>query len=146
MATAKQKYGIIVSQFNEFVTKRLLTACLDELKKNGFKENQIKVVSVPGSFEIPVAALNLAKKKDFAAVICLGAVIRGETIHFELVAQQAAQGIAQVSLLTGKPIIFGVITTDTVDQAYARSKAKGENKGRDAAQAAIEMVKVLNRI
>ena len=146
MASAKQKYGIVVARFNEFITKRLLAACVDELKKNDVKENQITIVWVPGSFEIPVTALKLAKKKNFAVVICLGSVIRGETLHFELVAQQTAQGIAQVSLLTGKPVIFGVITTDTVKQAYARSAAKGDNKGRDAAQAAIAMIEVLKRI
>ncbi len=146
MVSGKQKYGIVVARFNEFVTKRLLTACLDELKRNNIAETRIKIIWVPGSFEIPVTALKLAKKKDFAAIICLGSVIRGETIHFELVAQQAAQGIAQVSLLTGKPVIFGVISTDTVNQAYARSAAKGDNKGRDAARAAVEMVEILRKM
>ncbi len=146
MSTARQKYGIVVSRFNEFITQRLLTGCLDELKKKGVKENQITTIWVPGAFEIPVTALRLAKKKSVEVVICLGSVIRGETMHFDIVAKQSAQGIAQASLMTGKPVIFGILTTDTVNQAYARSEAKGDNKGRDAAQAAVEMVEVLKKI
>ena len=146
MAVARQHYGIVVSHFNEFITKRLLTGCLDELKINGIKESQIRTIWVPGAFEIPITALRLAKKTSVAVVISLGAVIRGETIHFDLVARQATQGIAQASLMTGKPVIFGIITTDTVNQAYARSKLKGDNKGRDAARAAVEMVGILKKI
>ena len=108
----------------------------------GVKKQDLTIIEVPGSFEIPVTALRLAGKKAICAVICLGAVIRGETIHFDLVAHGAAQGIAQVSLMTGKPVIFGVIATETVNQAYKRSEDKGENKGRDAARAAVEMVHV----
>ncbi len=141
----KKKYGIIVSRFNEFITQRLLDGCLDELNKNGVKKSAVTIVEVPGSFEIPVTALKLARKKSIDAVICLGAVIKGETLHFELVAQQAARGILQVSLMTGKPVLFGVLATDTVNQAYKRSEVKGDNKGRDMALAAIEMVKVLER-
>lgn len=141
----KEKYVIVVARFNEFITQRLLKGCLDELGKQGIEENDICIYWVPGSFEIPLVALKAAKKRDVAAVICLGAVIRGETYHFELVAQQAAQGIGQAALLSGKPVIFGVITTDTVNQAYARAKEKGDNKGRDAALAAIEMVRLFKK-
>lgn len=138
--------GIVVAKFNEFITKRLFKACREELKRYGVEEKDLTVVWVPGSLEIPVAALRLAQKKTIDAVICLGAVIRGETIHFDLVAHSAAQGVAQVALLTKKPVIFGIIATDTVNQAYKRSQEKGDNKGRDAAQAALEMVNLLGKI
>ena len=141
-----KRIGIVVSKFNEFITRRLFKACLDELKRQGVAEKDLTIVWVPGSLEIPVTALKLANKKNIDAVICLGAVIRGETIHFDLVAHAAANGIAQVALLTKKPVIFGVITTETVNQAYKRSEEKGDNKGRDAAQAAVEMVNLLARI
>ena len=141
-----KNFAVVVSHFNDFITKNLLAGCLDELKRSGIKESQIKVYWVPGSLEIPVAALSLARKKSVDAVICLGAVIRGETLHFELVAENAARGIAQASLLTGKPVIFGVLATDTVDQAYKRSQKKGDNKGKDAALAAVEMVNLLSEI
>src|SRR3989338_311568 len=134
-----KRIGIVVSKFNEFITKRLFKACYAELKRQGVQEKDLTVVWVPGSVEIPVTALKLANKNTIDAVICLGAVIRGETIHFELVAHAAAEGVSQVALLTQKPIIFGVITTETIEQAYERAQEKGENKGRDAAQAAVEM-------
>ena len=143
---SKARIGIAVSRFNEFITKRLLDACLGELAKRGVKEKDILLVWVPGSLELPVVALRLARKKNVDAVICLGAVIRGETIHFELVARGAADGIMQVAVTTGKPVIFGVLATDTVNQAYARSQEKGDNKGRDAAQAALEMIGALKQI
>ncbi len=135
-------FGIVISRFNEFITQRLLQGCLQELRRHNIKDNQITIVWVPGSFEIPIVALKLAKRKSIDVVICLGAVIRGETIHFDLVAQAAATGILKASLITEKPIIFGVITTDNVSQAYQRSKKKGPNKGQDAAQAALEMISV----
>lgn len=138
-----KKIGVVVSRFNDFVTRRLLEACLKELARRGVNPRGITVVWVPGSFEIPLVALKLAKKKSTDAVICLGAVIRGETLHFDLVAEAAARGIARVSLLCEKPVIFGVLTTDTVEQAYKRSQEKGDNKGRDAAVAALEMIDVL---
>jgi 6,7-dimethyl-8-ribityllumazine synthase len=141
-----KRFGIVVAKFNEFITKRLFKACLDELKRYGVSEKNLTIVWVPGSFEIPVTALHLANKKNIDAVICLGAVIRGETLHFDLVAKAAADGVAQVALLTKKPVIFGVITTETVNQAYKRSQEKGDNKGRDAAQAAIEMTNLLAKI
>ena len=139
-------FGIVASRFNDFITKRLLDACLEELRNSGVKENEITIAWVPGAFEIPLVAKKLAKKKNINAVICLGAVIRGETLHFELVAQNAAYGIARVALLTEKPVIFGVLATETVKQAYKRSEAKGDNKGRDAAQSAIEMISVMDQL
>ena len=141
-----KRFGIVVSKFNEFITKRLFKACLEELKHYGVEENNLTIVWVPGSFEIPVTALKVASKKTIDAVICLGAVIRGETIHFDLIAHSVAQGVAQVALLTKKPVIFGVITADTVNQAYKRSQEQGDNKGRHAAQAAVEMVNLLSQI
>ena len=142
----RARFAIVVSRFNDFVTGKLLDGCLDELNKNGVAQKDISVVRVPGAFEIPVTAQKLAKKKTVDAVICLGAVIRGETLHFELVAEGAALGIMQASLNTGKPIIFEILATDTIALAEARAKKKGINKGRDAAQAALEMVEVLGSI
>ena len=142
----RKKYGIVVGQFNELITRRLLQGCLARLKQGGVKDNEITVVWVPGSFELPVTALKLAKKKTIDAVICLGAVIRGETIHFELVAHSAASGIIRAALLSQKPVIFGVVTTDTINQAYARSDDKKENIGQDAAVGAMAMVNVLQQI
>ena len=141
-----KRFGIVVSRFNDFITKRLLNACLEELKRSGVKESEITVCWVPGSFEIPLVAFRLAQKKSIDAVICLGAVIRGETLHFDLIARQVTKGIAQVALLTEKPVLFGVLTTDTVDQAYKRSQPKGDNKGSDAARSAVTMVNLLKRI
>jgi len=144
MAVKKKKViGIAVSQFNAFITQRLLEACCKELKKQGLDKSCLRIIEVPGAFELPLACLKLAKKKNISAVIALGAVIRGETFHFELVAENAARGISQVALSTGKPVIFGVLSTETVNQAYARSLPKGDNKGRDAAQAALHMLSVL---
>ena len=142
-----KKVAIVVGRFNEFITNRLLQACLKELRRNGIRESQISICWVPGSLEIPVAALKWAQKKNVAAVICLGAVIRGETYHFELVANEAARGIMDVSLRTGKPVIFGVLSTNTVEEANQRSRLdRGDNKGRDTAQAALEMIGILSKI
>lgn len=138
-----RKFGIVVSRFNEFVTLRLLSGCLKEFKKLGVADKNLTIVWVPGAFEIPVAALKLARRKEISAVVCLGAVIRGETLHYDLVAQEAAAGITRVSLDTAKPVIFGVLTTDTIDQANKRSEEKGDNKGCDAARAAVEMANIL---
>ncbi len=138
--------GIVASKFNDFITKRLLKGCLEELARRVIPADKVTVAWVPGAFEIPLAALKMAKKREVHTVICLGAVIRGETLHFDLVARVAADGVAQASLLSGKPVIFGILTTDTVDQAYKRSGEKGNNKGRDAAIAALEMADVLASI
>jgi 6,7-dimethyl-8-ribityllumazine synthase len=138
--------GIVASSFNDFITKRLLNACLTQLRKAGLTDSQMTVVWVPGALEIPLTALKLAKRKNINAVIALGAVIRGETYHFEVVANECARGIMEVSLLTGKPVIMGVLTTDTVLQAQARARDKGHNKGRDCATAALDMIALFKQI
>lgn len=138
--------AIAVAQFNEFVTQRLLSACLDELKRLGVLSKNICVVHVPGAFELPVAALKLARKKRVNAVICLGCVIRGETRHYELVVDGARQGIMSAAMQTGRPVIFGVLATETVKHATERAKVKGDNKGRDAAQAAVSMATAFQQI
>jgi 6,7-dimethyl-8-ribityllumazine synthase len=135
--------AIVVSRFNEDVTKRLLKGAQEALAKHGVEDPDI--FWVPGSLELPVTALALAEKGEHDAIICLGAVIRGETFHFEVVAMQAAQGLMQVQLDTGVPIAFGVLTTEDKDQALARSGLKN-NKGTDAAEAAIEMANLLREI
>ena len=141
-----KKIAVVVSRFNEFVTQRLLSACLKELARLGVPKTNTTIAWVPGSYEIPVVAMRFARTKSIDAVICLGCVIRGDTLHFELVAQGAAYGIMQASLQSGKPVIFGILTTDTVQQAEKRSQAKGENKGIDAAQAAVDMANLLPMI
>jgi 6,7-dimethyl-8-ribityllumazine synthase len=135
--------AIVVARFNEDVTKRLLRGAQDALKQHGVEE--LDVYWVPGSLELPVTALALAEKGGHDAIVCLGCVIRGETFHFEVVAMQAAMGIMQVQLDTGVPITFGVLTTDDKDQALARSGPKN-NKGADAAEAALEMANLLREI
>lgn len=140
------RFGIVVSVFNEPITSRLLQGCLKEFSNLGISEKKITVIFVPGAFEIPVAASVLAHKKSIDAVVCLGAVIRGETLHFELIAHQVAAGVMKVSLDTCKPVIFGVLTTDTIAQAMSRSEHKGDNKGAEAALVAVEMVNVLSKI
>jgi len=149
MATLKKnksRIAIVVSSFNEFISKRLLKGCLLALQDQGVRDVQITTVWVPGSFEIPLTALKLAQRKDIDAVICLGAVIRGGTYHFEVISNECARGIMKASLLTAKPVIMGVLTTDTVSQAQARAQEKGSNKGRDAAGTALEMIALLDKI
>jgi 6,7-dimethyl-8-ribityllumazine synthase len=146
MPALNKKIVVVVSRFNEFITERLLEGCLEELSRQGVGDKAVRVFRVPGAVELPLVALKAARQKSTAAVICLGAVIRGETIHFELVSEMAAFGIGRVALDTGKPVIFGVITTETVDQAYKRSDRKGSHKGRDAAQAALEMLATLAQV
>lgn len=133
------KFGIIVSRFNEFITSKLLSGCLDALYRHGVDQNNIDVAWVPGAFEIPIAAQKMALK-DYDAIICLGAVIRGATPHFEYVSAEVTKGIAQVGLSAGKPVIYGVLTTDTIEQAIERAGTKAGNKGAEAAVSAIEMV------
>jgi 6,7-dimethyl-8-ribityllumazine synthase len=141
------KVAVIVSRFNEFITHRLLQGCLKELKKSGVKDSQIFISWVPGALELPLTALKWAQKKNISVVICLGTVIRGETYHFELVANESARGIMDVSLKTGKPVIFGVLSTNTIKQANERSMIDGgDNKGADAAQSALEMLGVMARV
>ena len=133
-------FGIVVARFNELVTKNLLNGAVDCLLRHGADHENIKIAWVPGSFEIPVIAKHMAMSAQFDAVICLGAVIRGATDHYEYVAAQAASGIASTALETGTPVIFGLLTTDTLEQAIERSGSTAGNKGYDAAMAAIEMV------
>lgn len=141
-----QRFAVVVSRFNDFITKRLLDGCLKELKHLGVKNDAITVIYVPGSFEIPLTALKLAKKKNIDAVICLGCVIEGETLHFDVISRAVTNGIAQAALQSQKPVIFGVLTAHTTKQAYERSKPKGDNKGCDAAQAAVSMANLFKRI
>jgi len=139
------KFAIAVSRFNSFITERLLEGAVDCIVRHGGREEDITVVKVPGAFELPLVAKKLAKK-DFDAVIALGAVIRGETPHFDYVAAEVSKGIANVSLEAEKPIAFGVLTTDTVEQAIDRAGTKAGNKGWEAALSAIEMVNLLREI
>ena len=139
------KFGIIVSRFNELVSKGLLEGAIDCLKRHGAAEEAIDVVWAPGAFEIPVIAKKMASKK-YSAVICLGAVIRGGTPHFDYVASEAAKGIAKVSLDSGVPVIFGILTTDNLEQALERAGAKPGNKGFAAAMSAIELANVLTQV
>ena len=140
------RFGIIVSRFNDFICDRLLGGALDALSRNGADENNIEIFKVPGAFEIPLVAKKVAQTGRYDAVICLGAVIRGATPHFDYVANEVSKGISSVSLETGMPIAFGVLTTDTLEQAIERAGSKAGNKGWDAAMAAIEMVNLLNQV
>ncbi|NLT23061.1 MAG: 6,7-dimethyl-8-ribityllumazine synthase [Syntrophorhabdus sp.] len=137
------RFAIVVSRFNSFITDRLVEGALDALKRHGADENKIDIYRVPGSFEIPLAAKLLAKKKDIDAVVCLGAVIKGATPHFHYVASEVTKGIAQSSLELEKPIAFGIITSDSIEQAIERAGTKAGNKGYDAAISAIEMVNLI---
>ncbi|MCK9424003.1 MAG: 6,7-dimethyl-8-ribityllumazine synthase [Bacteroidales bacterium] len=140
------KFGIVIARFNEFISGKLLIGCLDGLKRHGAGEENIEVVWSPGSFEIPILAKKLVGSKRFDAVICLGAVIRGATPHFDYVAAEVSKGVAQVALESGSPVIFGVLTTDNLEQAIERAGTKGGNKGFDAALAAIEMANLMKEI
>ena len=142
----EQRISIIVSRFNEFITAKLLSGCLDTLIRHGVKEENIEIIWVPGAFEMPVVASRVAAKDSNDAVICLGAVIRGGTPHFEYVSAEVTKGIAQVGLNTGKPVIYGIITADTIEQAIERAGTKAGNKGVDAAISAIEMVNIFRQI
>ena len=140
------KFAVVVARFNSFITERLLDGALDALTRTGCNSSDIDVVKVPGSWEMPLAAKTLAETGKYDAVIALGAVVRGETPHFDYVAGQAASGLAQASTQTGVPIAFGVLTTESVDQAINRAGAKSGNKGFDCAMTAIEMATLLRRI
>lgn len=141
-----KKFAIIASRFNDFITKELVSGCIDALVRHGAKESDLVLTWVPGAFEIPCIAQKMAKAKSVDAVICLGTVIRGSTPHFDYVAAEVSKGIAKVCQDTGLPVIFGVITADTIEQAIERAGTKDGNKGRDAALNAIEMVNLLNQI
>lgn len=140
------RFAIVAARFNQFIVDPLVAGALDGLTRHGVAADDIDVVRVPGSMEIPLIAQQLAGSKKYAAVICLGAVIRGETGHYDHVAGQAASGVAQAALATGVPVIFGILTCDTVEQAVNRAGAKSGNKGFDAALAAIEMVNLLEKL
>ena len=140
------KFAIVVSKFNEFITEKLLDGCLETLMNNGVSDKNIDIVKVPGAFEIPTAAKNLLDLNKYSAVICLGCVIRGETSHYEHICSAVSTEINYLGVLSGKPVIFGVLTCENVDQAQARAGGKVGNKGREAAVAAIEMVSVLKQL
>ncbi len=140
------KFAVIVSRFNDFISERLLGGALDALMRSGALEADIQVVKVPGAWEIPLTAKKLAEKKAFDAIVCLGAVIRGSTPHFEYVSAEVSKGVAAVGLEHGVPVTFGILTTDTIEQAIERAGSKAGNKGWDAAQAAIEMANLLKKL
>jgi 6,7-dimethyl-8-ribityllumazine synthase len=139
-------FALVVARFNEFITSRLVSGALDELTRHGAEPDRLTQVWVPGSWEIPLVAQKLAATGRYAAVICLGCVIRGQTPHFDYIAGEVAKGIAQVSLSTGVPVTFGIVTADALEQAIDRAGAKTGNKGADAARAAIEMANLLAAI
>ncbi len=145
-STPAGRFAIVVGHFNALICESLLAGCRETLASHGVPGDRVDVAWAPGSFEIPLVARKFAHSGHYAAVICLGCVIRGETPHFDHVAGQAASGIMQTSLATGVPVIFGILTTDTVEQALNRAGLKGGNKGSDAALAAIEMVNLLGSI
>lgn len=141
-----QKIAIVAGRFNEIITNKLLGGAIDAFKRHGGDENNIDVAWVPGSFEIPLVAKKMAESKKYDAVICLGAVIRGATAHFEMVANETTKGIAAASLQTGVPVIFGVLTTDNIEQAVERAGSKAGNKGFEAVTTAIEMVNLIKQL
>lgn len=141
-----KRFGLIVSRFNDFISKRLLEAAVDTLIRHGAKENDLEVVWVPGALEIVLAANRMARSKKYDALICLGAIIRGGTPHFDYIANETAKGIASVNFATGKPVAFGVITADNIEQAIERAGTKQGNKGKEAASSAIEMANLVDKI
>ena len=140
------KFGIVASRFNDFISSRLIEGAIDTLIRAGADEKDIQVYKVPGAFELPLTAKKLAKSARFDAVICLGAVIRGATPHFEYISAEVSKGIASVGLEAEIPVVYGVLTTDTIEQAIERAGTKSGNKGADAAMAAIEMVDLFKKI
>ena len=146
LVSSGKKYGIIVSRFNEFISGKLLAGALDALQRHGVQDGEITVAWTPGSFEIPMVARKMALSGNYDAVIALGAVIRGSTPHFDYVAAEVSKGVAQVTLDTQVPVAFGVLTTDTIEQAVERAGTKAGNKGFDAACSAIEMVNLLEQL
>ena len=141
-----EKFCIVLARFNDFIGSKLLEGALDTLKRHGVKDENIDVVKVPGAFEIPVIAQKLAQSKKYDAIIALGAVIKGSTPHFDYVSAEVSKGIAQVSLQTGVPVAFGVLTTDNIEQAIERAGTKAGNKGSDAAKTAIEMANLVKSL
>ncbi len=143
---SKKRFALVVSRFNELIGRKLLEGAIDCLIRHKVSQEDLTIVWVPGSFEIPLVALKLAQSNNYDAVICLGAVIRGNTAHFDYVAAEVSKGVASVALETGKPVIFGVLTTETIEQAIERAGTKSGNKGFDAALSAIEMVDLLSKV
>ena len=146
LVSGEIKVGIVAARFNEFITSRLLSGAVDGLTRHGVREEDIHTAWVPGAFEIPLIASRMAKSGKYDAVICLGAVIRGATSHYDYVCNEAAKGIAMVSLETGVPVMFGVLTTENIEQAIERAGSKAGNKGYDCALGAIEMVNLIREI
>ncbi len=140
------KFGIVISRFNEFITGKLLDGAHDALVRHGAREEDISVVKVPGSFEIPIVARKMALKGGVNAIICLGTIIRGATPHFEYIAAEVSKGVASASMETGIPMAFGIVTTDTIEQAVERAGTKSGNKGWDAAVTAIEMAQLMKKL
>ena len=143
VATEDMRIGIIASRFNEIIVNKLFNGAIDGLVRHGVQEENITAAWVPGAFEIPVAARKMAESKSYDAIICVGAVIRGDTSHYDLVCSEVAKGIAQVELSSGIPVMFGVVTTENIEQAIARAGSKAGNKGYDCALSAIEMVNLM---
>lgn len=141
-----QRVGIVAARFNEFITSKLIGGAKDAFVRHGGDENSIDLAWVPGAFEIPLVAKKMAESGKYDAVVCLGAVIRGATPHFDMVANEATKGVANVGLQTGTPVIFGILTTDSIEQAVERAGTKAGNKGFDAMTTAIEMVNLLKKI
>ena len=146
LQVGKEQYAIVISRFNEFITSKLLGGAVDALTRHGATDDQITTVWVPGSFEVPLVARKLAESGKYAAVICLAAILRGQTDHYDYVCQQITRGVGEVGLSTSVPTLFGVITCDTLEQAIDRAGAKGGNIGANAACSAIEMVNVLKQL
>ena len=141
-----KRFALIVSRFNDFISDKLLSGAIDALKRSGAKDDDLEVVKVPGAFEIPLAAKKIAQRKKHDAIICLGAVIRGSTPHFDYVSAEVSKGVASVSLESGVPVIFGVLTTDTIEQAIERAGTKAGNKGWSAAISAVEMANLVSAL
>lgn len=146
LTVTNEKFCIIISRFNEFIGAKLLSGAIDELKRHGVAEDNIDIVWCPGAFEIPLVAKKCASSKKYNAVITLGAVIKGSTSHYDYVCAEVSKGVASVSLETGVPVIFGVLTTDNIEQAIERAGTKAGNKGSDAAKAAIEMANLIGNL
>lgn len=146
LAAEHIRVGIVAARFNEFITSKLLSGAIDCLKRENVSEEDIETAWVPGAFEIPLVASKMAESKKYDAVICLGAVIRGSTSHYDYVCSEVSKGIAQVSLASGIPVMFGVLTTDNIEQAIERAGTKAGNKGFECAQGAIEMVNLLRSL
>ena len=146
LQAGEHRFALLVSRFNNFITQQLEQGAIDALRRHGAEEEQLHVVYVPGAYEMPLVAQKLARSGNYDAVICLGAVIRGSTPHFDYVSAEVSKGVAQVSMDTGVPVIFGVLTTDSIEQAIERAGTKAGNKGFDAAMTALEMVQLLRQI